>query len=65
MGGSKIMIKRVVFKERKGLRWFFVDTKTKREYFISLYPADIVFLKYGVSILLPPTKISHISGMWN
>ena len=29
-------VRHVVFDRREGLRWFFVDTETKKEYLLSL-----------------------------
>lgn len=58
-------VKRVVFKKRIGLRWYFIDTRDKREYFLSLVPKDIFYLLYGgIFFLLPPTNIKHIKGNW-
>jgi hypothetical protein len=58
-------IRHVVFDRREGLRCFFVDTETKREYFLSLNPKDIKYLKYGgINFLLPPLNKKHIKGTW-
>lgn len=59
-------IKHVVYERREGLRWFFCDTTDRSvEYFISLYPSDIVYLLYGgLNILLPPFSRKHIHGTW-
>lgn len=60
-----INIRHVVFSKRERLRWYFVDTQTKREYFLSLNPRDVKYLIYGgINILLPPFKKSHIKGEW-
>lgn len=32
---------------------------------ISLYPWDIRLLKYGLYLLIPPLKETHIKGNWN
>lgn len=57
-------IKHVVYDRREGLRWYFVDTQTKRQYFLSLNPMDIRYLLYGVNILIPPFSKNHIKGSW-
>jgi hypothetical protein len=57
-------IRHVVFDRREGLRWYFIDTETKREYFLSLNPKDIKYLMYGVNFLLPPLNKKHIKGTW-
>lgn len=58
-------IRHVVYSRREGLRWYFVDTLTKREYFLSLNPADIKYLLNGINILIPPFSEKHIKGNWN
>ena len=57
-------IRHVVYDRREGLRWYFVDTQTKRQYFLSLNPMDIKYLLYGVNILIPPFSKNHIKGSW-
>jgi hypothetical protein len=57
-------IRHVVYDRREGLRWYFVDTQTKRQYFLSLNPMDIRYLLYGVNILVPPFSKNHIKGSW-
>lgn len=57
-------IRHVVYDHREGLRWYFVDTQTKRLYFLSLNPMDIRYLLYGVNILVPPFIKNHIKGNW-
>ena len=57
-------IRHVVFDRREGLRWFFVDTETKKEYFLSLYPSDAKYLLYGINFLIPPINKKHIKGIW-
>lgn len=57
-------IRHVVFDRREGLRWYFVDTQTKRQYFLSLNPMDIRYLLYGMNILIPPFNKNHIKGNW-
>lgn len=57
-------IRHVVYDRREGLRWYFVDTLTKEQYFLSLNPADIKYLLYGVNILVPPFSKNHIKGNW-
>lgn len=57
-------IRHVVFNRREGLRWFFLDTETKHEYFLSLNPKDIKYLKYGINFLIPPLNKNHIKGNW-
>lgn len=57
-------IRHVVYDRREGLRWYFVDTQTKRKYFLSLNPMDIRYLVYGVNILVPPFSKNHIKGNW-
>lgn len=57
-------IRHVVYDHREGLRWYFVDTQTKRLYFLSLNPMDIKYLLYGVNILVPPLSKNHIKGNW-
>lgn len=57
-------IRHVVYDRREGLRWYFVDTQTKRQYFLSLNPMDIRYLLYGVNILMPPFSKNHIKGSW-
>lgn len=57
-------IRHVVYDRREGLRWYFVDTQTKRQYFLSLNPMDIRYLLYGVNILIPPFSKNHIKGSW-
>lgn len=60
----KGFIRHVVFSYRKGLRWYFKSTELKGMYIISLYPCDIKFLRYGLYLLLPPFKQTHIKGNW-
>ena len=57
-------IRHVVYDRREGLRWYFVDTLTKKQYFLSLNPADIKYLLYGVNVLMPPFSKNHIKGNW-
>ena len=57
-------IRHVVYDRREGLRWYFVDTQTKKQYFLSLNPMDIRYLLYGVNILIPPFSKNHIKGSW-
>jgi hypothetical protein len=57
-------IRHVVYDRREGLRWYFVDTQTKNQYFLSLNPMDIKYLLYGVNILVPPLSKNHIKGNW-
>ena len=57
-------IRHVVYDHREGLRWYFVDTQTKIQYFLSLNPMDIKYLRYGVNILMPPLSKKHIKGNW-
>jgi hypothetical protein len=57
-------LRHVVYDRREGLRWYFVDTQTKRQYFLSLNPMDIRYLLYGVNILVPPFSKNHIKGSW-
>lgn len=59
-------IKHVVYSHREGLRWYFVDTQTKKMYFLSLDPRDIKYLIFGgIHILIPPLTIKHIKGIWD
>lgn len=60
----KNFIRHVVFSHRKGLRWYFKSTDLKGMFVISLYPWDIRLLKYGLYLLIPPLKKSHIKGNW-
>lgn len=57
-------IRHVVYSHREGLRWYFIDTQTKRQYFLSLNPKDSTYLLYGINILLPPFSKNHIKGTW-
>lgn len=57
-------VRHVVFDRREGLRWLFVDTETKKEYFLSLYPSDVKYLLYGINFLIPPLNKKHIKGTW-
>ena len=57
-------IRHVVFSHYEKLRWHFIDTKTKRIYFLSINPLDIKYLFYGINILLPPFSVKHIKGNW-
>jgi hypothetical protein len=57
-------IRHVVYDRREGLRWYFMDTLTKKQYFLSLNPSDIKYLLYGVNILVPPFSKNHIKGNW-
>lgn len=57
-------IRHVVFSRYEKLRWYFVDTLTKREYFLSVNPLDVKYLIYGINILLPPFSVKHIKGCW-
>lgn len=57
-------IRHVVFSHRKSLRWYFKSTELKGMFVISLYPWDIRLLKYGLYLLIPPLKKSHIKGNW-
>ena len=57
-------VRHVVFDRREGLRLFFVDTETKKEYFLSLYPSDVKYLLYGINFLIPPLNKKHIKGTW-
>ena len=56
----KIKIRHVVYSYREGLRWWFIDTQTSREYFLSLNPLDIKYLLNGVNVLIPPLTTKHI-----
>lgn len=58
------IIQHVVFDYYKNLRWFFVSTETNKKFFISLNPFDLKCLKYGIYILIPPFKKSHIKNSW-
>ena len=58
-------IRHVVFSHYKKLMWYFVDTLTKREYFLSVNPLDVKYLIYGINILLPLFSIKHIKGVGN
>lgn len=60
-----IQIKHVVFSHYEKLRWYFIDTKTKRMYFLSINPLDIKYLISGIFILVPPFSKQHIKGIWN
>ena len=53
-------IRHVVYSHREGLRWWFIDTQTGREYFLSLNPLDIKYLLNGVNVLIPPLTTKHI-----
>ena len=58
-------VRHVVFTKREGLRFFFMDTqypeRGDKQFMISFYPKDIVYLFYGgLFLLLPPFKKSHI-----
>ena len=53
-------IRYVVYSHREGLRWWFIDTQTVREYFLSLNPMDIKYLLNGISVLIPPLTTKHI-----
>ena len=57
-------VRHVVFDRREGLRWFFVDTETKKEYVLSLYASDVKYLLYGINFLIPPLNKKHIKGTW-
>lgn len=57
-------IRHVVYDRREGLRWYFMDTLTKKQYFLSLNPSDIKYLLYGVNLLVPPFSKNHIKGNW-
>ena len=57
-------IRHVVYEYRNGLRWFFVDTYTHKRYFLSLNPKDVIYLIYGINILVPPFRKKHINGNW-
>lgn len=59
-----LRIRHVVFLYRKKLRWFFRCTDHEEIIFISLYPSDIRYLKYGICLLIPPFKRKHIKGNW-
>lgn len=59
-----IKIKHVVFSHYEKLRWYFIDTKDKKLYFISLNIKDIKYLIYGINILIPPFNKNHIKGIW-
>lgn len=50
----------VVFDKREGLRFFFISTLDKKRYFLSLNIKDIIYLFYGIYVLIPPLKKSHI-----
>ena len=60
-----IQIKHVVFSHYENLRWYFIETKTKRMYFLSINPLDIKYLINGIFILVPPFSKKHIKGIWN
>ena len=57
-------IRHVVFSHYEKFRWYFVDTLTKRIYFLSINPLDLKYLFYGINILLPPFSVKHIKGNW-
>lgn len=59
-----IQIKHVVFSHYEKLRWYFMDTKTKKLYFLSVNPLDIKYLFYGIYVLIPPFTKRHIKGNW-
>lgn len=61
----KNFIQHVVYSHREGLRWYFKSTEHKGTFVISLYPWDIRLLKYGLYLLIPPLKETHIKGNWN
>ncbi len=65
MFSIKNIIRHVVYSHRKGLRWYFKSTELKGMFVISLYPWDIRLLKYGLYLLIPPLKQTHIKGNWN
>lgn len=56
-------IRHVVFSHYDKLRWYFIDTYTRKYYFLSLNIKDIKYLFYGINILLPPLTKNHIK--WN
>ena len=58
----KNFIQHVVYSHREGLRWYFKSTERKGTFVISLYPWDIRLLKYGLYLLIPPLKETHIKG---
>ena len=60
----KNFIQHVVYSHREGLRWYFKSTERKGTFVISLYPWDIRLLKYGLYLLIPPLKETHIKGNW-
>jgi hypothetical protein len=57
-------IRHVVFDRQEGLRWYFIDTETKKEYFLSLNPKDIIYFISGINLLIPPLNKNHIKGNW-
>ena len=61
----KNFIKHVVFSHYKGLRWYFKSTIDGQFYIISLRLSDIKLLRYGLFLLIPPFKITHIKGNWD
>lgn len=61
----KNFIQHVVYSHRKELRWYFKSTERKGTFVISLYPWDTRLLKYGLYLLIPPLKETHIKGNWN
>lgn len=57
-------IRHVVFNHYEKLRWYFVDTKTHKLYFLSINPLDIKYLQNGINILIPPLSRNQIKGIW-
>jgi hypothetical protein len=53
-------IRHVVYSHYDKLRWYFIDTYTRKYYFLSLNIKDIKYLLYGINILIPPLTKNHI-----
>ena len=58
-------LRHVVFSHYENLRWYFIDTKTHKLYFLSINPLDVKYLVNGIFILVPPFSKKHIKGIWN
>lgn len=54
------MVKHVVFDKYEHFRWYFIDTLTRKRYFISINPFDIKYIVNGLYILIPPLTKNHI-----
>ena len=58
-------IRHVVFSHYSHFRWYFIDTQTQREYFLSVNPFDLKYLLNGINLLFPPFSRNHIKGNWS